>query len=96
MNTYAILRRDREWTSPDDVAQAAERSTRVGREEMPDQIRWVRSYVVETPDKRLGTICIYRASDEQAVREHARRAKIPADEVLPVRDVVIVEQESTH
>jgi len=43
MNMYAILRRSG-WRSPQDLEQAAARSTKVGDEEMSDDIRWIRSY----------------------------------------------------
>lgn len=57
---------------------------------MPDQVRWIRSYVVEDTTGQLGTVCIYQAIDPDALREHAQRADLPADEILPVVDTVIV------
>ena len=47
MNTYVILRRDG-WRTAEDLQQAAKRSTAAG-EEMPDDVRWIRSYVLEEP-----------------------------------------------
>jgi len=44
MNTYAILRRSG-WRSPADLQEAATRSTQVADEEMPDEVRWIRSDV---------------------------------------------------
>lgn len=72
------------------MQEAAARSTQVGNEEMPDQVRWIRSYVVADTTGQLGTVCIYQATDPGAIREHAGRADLPADEVLPVVDTVIV------
>jgi len=61
MNTYVILRRGG-WRSPEELQAAAARSTTVGDDEMPDDIRWIRSYVMEEPDGGgLGTVCIYQA-----------------------------------
>lgn len=57
---------------------------------MPDRVKWIRSYVVEHADGTLGTVCIYPGSSEEAVREHARRADLQADEVLKVEEAVIV------
>ncbi len=51
--------------------------------EMGPQIQWLHSYVTE--DK---VYCIYLAPDENAVREHARRAGIPADRVSAVRRLI--------
>ena len=46
MNTYVILRRSG-WRSPAELEAAAGRSQAVGDEEMSDDIRWIRSYVLE-------------------------------------------------
>jgi hypothetical protein len=88
MQTYAILRRGG-WTTPDDLKEAAARSTAEG-EQMQDDIRWIRSYVTAERDGSVGTLCIYQASSPEAIREHARRADLPADEIVPVADTVIV------
>jgi thiamine biosynthesis protein ThiC len=89
VNTYVILRRSA-WGSGEELGQAAERSRAVGDEEMPEDIRWIRSYVLDEGEGRVGTVCIYEASSEEAVREHAGRAQLAADEVIPVADTVIV------
>jgi hypothetical protein len=57
---------------------------------MSDDIRWIRSYVIDEGDGRLGTVCIYEASSPEAIRDHAQRAGLPADEIIPVADTVIV------
>jgi hypothetical protein len=89
MQLYAILRR-RGWRSGDELQEAAARSTRVGDEEMPDDVRWIRSYVLDEGDGSLGTVCIYEASSPEAVREHAAKADLPADEIIAVADTVVV------
>ena len=89
MDTYVILRRNG-WQSGADLEAAAARSSQVGDEEMSDDIRWIRSYVIEESDGKLGTVCIYQGSSAEKVREHAERAGLPADEVIKVADTVIV------
>ena len=89
MNTYAILRRSG-WKSGGDLELAAERSRQVGDEEMSDDIRWIRSYVVNEPDGRVGTFCIYEAADGASIREHARRVGMPGEEFYPVATTVVV------
>ena len=89
MNLYAILRRNG-WRSPADLEQAAARSTRVGDEEMSADIRWIRSYVLEEGAGSVGTVCIYQATSPEAIREHASRADLAADEIIKVADTVVV------
>ena len=89
MNMYAILRRSG-WKSPADLEEAAGRSNKVGDEEMPDDIRWIRSYVLEEGGGSVGTVCIYQATSPEAIRDHAGRADLPVDEIIPIADTVIV------
>ena len=89
MNLYAIIRRNG-WATGGDLEEAAARSTRVGDEEMPDDIRWIRSYVLDENGGGLGTVCIYEASSPEAIREHADRADLPVDEIVAIADTVIV------
>jgi hypothetical protein len=88
MQLYVIRRRSA-WSSPEELQQAAERSTAEG-EKMADDVRWIRSYVVDEADGRVGTVCIYEASSPEAIRRHAEAAVMPADEITPVADTVIV------
>ena len=89
MDTYVILRRGG-WRTPDDLEAAAARSRHVGDEEMPDDIRWIRSYVMAEDDGTLGTVCIYQASSPEAIRAHAGEAELPVTEIIPVAETVIV------
>lgn len=44
------------------------------------QIQWVQSYVTENK-----IYCVYLAPDEATIRDHARRAGVPANRVAAVR-----------
>ena len=92
MQLYAILRRDG-WRSGAELEAAAARSTKVGAEQMADDIRWIRSYVLDEDDGRVGTVCIYQATSEEAIRKHASLAELPVDEIVPIADTVIVRQD---
>jgi rRNA-processing protein FCF1 len=50
---------------------------------MGPQIQWLHSYVTE--DKLY---CVYVAPDEDSIREHARKAGIPADRIAAVRRLI--------
>jgi len=94
MNTYVIMRRGA-WANAEELAETASVSSKVGLEEMPDKVRWIRSYVVNGDDGRLGTVCIYQGTDPEAIREHARRVGMPAHEVIPVADTVVINEDPT-
>src|SRR3954454_19229529 len=91
MDTYVIIRRNG-WGSGPDLEEAAARSSQVGDEEMSQDIRWIRSYVLDEGEG-VGTVCIYQASSEEKIREHAERAGLPADESMKVSDTVRVRPE---
>lgn len=52
-------------------------------DELGTGVQWLHSYVVA--DK---TYCVYLARDEELIREHARRAGIPADTIAEVKSVL--------
>jgi sporulation protein YlmC with PRC-barrel domain len=89
MELYAILRRGG-WRSGPELEEAAARSTKVGNEEMADEVRWIRSYVLDETDGAVGTVCIYEATSPEAIRKHASLADLPVDEIIRVADTVIV------
>jgi hypothetical protein len=85
-----VIRRPYGWADADELGIAAQRSRRVGDEEMADDIRWIRLYVVLEEDGSLGTFCIYESSSPEKIREHADRADLPATEIYEVVDTVVV------
>jgi hypothetical protein len=89
MKTYVITRANG-WGSSKELEVAAGVSARVGNEEMPDKVRWIRSYVTRHEGGRIGTVCVYQATGPEAVREHARRVGMPADTITEIAETVIV------
>ena len=94
MDTYVILRRNG-WRSPAELEEAGARSAKVGDEEMSDDIRWLRSYALAEEDGTVGTVCVYQASSPEAIRDHAGRAGLPADEIILVEDTIVVRPDPT-
>jgi hypothetical protein len=88
MHTYVILRRGG-WQTAEELQAAEERSTVEG-DKVPDDIRWIRSYVLAERNGRVGTVCVYQASSPEAIRVHAAKADLPVDEIVAVADTVIV------
>jgi hypothetical protein len=89
MELYAILRRNG-WRTGADLQEAAERSTKVGNDDMPNDVRWIRSYVLDEGGGAVGTVCIYQATSPEAIRKHASLADLPVDDIIPIADTVIV------
>lgn len=55
MKLYAIPRRSG-WRSPEELEEAAARSARVGNEEMPDDVRWIRTRAFLDRDEALEAV----------------------------------------
>jgi hypothetical protein len=51
--------------------------------ELGTKIQWLHSYVT---DNKI--YCVYLAPDEETIREHARRASLPADRIAAVRRLI--------
>ena len=66
----------------DELKGASQTSCLVLRDLGPD-IQWVHSYV--TDDK---IYCIYRAPNEDVIREHAERGGFPANTIARVRSMI--------
>jgi hypothetical protein len=92
MQLYVILRRSG-WRSPADLQEAAVRSKQVADDQMPDDVRWIRSYVLEEGGGSVGTVCIYQATSPEAIRKHANIADLPVDEIISVADTVVIRED---
>jgi hypothetical protein len=68
--------------SEQEIREISLRSVEVLRA-MGAQIQWLNSYVT---DEKI--YCVYLAPDETTIREHARRAGLPADRVSRVRRLI--------
>jgi hypothetical protein len=87
MDLY-IIRRRGTWANEEELEAASAKSVRVG-EEMANRVRWIRSYAVTEPDGRIGSVCVYEASDPEAIREHGRRVGAPSEDFQIVRGTVV-------
>jgi hypothetical protein len=88
MELYGIVRRNG-WATPADLEEAAARSTAEGDKE-DSGVRWIRSYVLAEESGEVGTFCVYEAESPEKIREHAKAADLPVDEVVRIADTVIV------
>ena len=88
MDTYLILRRSG-WDTEASFAEAAARSRAVCDDQLSEDVRWLRSYVIDEPWARTGSVCVYEAPSPEAIRRHARLADLPVDEIVVVTGTVI-------
>jgi len=89
-----LIRRRNFWKTAADLERSAAVSRRVGEEEMARAVSWLRSYAVEESDGTLGTVCLYQAVDSDALRQHAARVGMPADEIIPVLGRIVFRQDA--
>jgi hypothetical protein len=89
MQTF-IVRRRSGWGCMADLEKAGAVSKEVGDQQMADRVRWIRTYALKEDDGRVGTVCVYEATDAEALREHARRAGLPADEITLVAATLVI------
>lgn len=68
--------------SPAELQGASQTSCSVLRDLGPE-IQWVHSYVT---DNKI--YCLYRAPNEQMIREHAERGGFPANSISQVRTMI--------
>ena len=78
MKTY-VIRREKAWQNAEELEATAARSKEVAESDFPEDISWIRSYVIAEPGGTLGTVCIYQASGAgggpraRRAGRHARR-----------------------
>lgn len=82
MPLYTI-RRELPDTTPEDIDAAAARAVMCAYEF--EGLRWLRSY---WDAERQAMLCVYEAAGPDQVRDHARRARIPCDEIREVEEVL--------
>lgn len=63
----------------EELRQASVKSLEV-LENLGSKIQWLHSWVTDNK-----VYCLYIAPDEETVREHARKAELPADRISAVR-----------
>lgn len=81
MDLYAIFRRNG-W-DPSEI-EAADARSNAEAEKLGGTVRKIRSYVLQEPNGRLGTICLYEAVSPEALMDHAKAADLPCDEAVRV------------
>jgi hypothetical protein len=64
------------------LAEAARKSNDALADLAP-RAQWIESYVVDG-----GTVCVYLAQDEQAIRDHAAKSGFPANKITEVRRTI--------
>jgi len=71
-----------ECMTPEELKSVARRSNSV-LADLGDEIQWLHSYVVNGK-----TYCVYFASDEELIREHARLTGFPCNKIILIQEVI--------
>jgi len=81
MKTYLIQRNlpGAGKLTPEEKKSIAQRSCAVIEELGPENLQWQHSYI--TSDNLW---CVYKAENEEFLREHAKRGKFPCDNIREV------------
>ncbi len=71
-----------ESMSPEELKSVARKSNSV-LADLGEEIQWLHSYVVDGK-----SYCVYRAPDEELIREHARMTGIPCNNVTEIQTII--------
>jgi len=71
-----------ECMSADELKSVARKSNSV-LADLGEQIQWLHSYVVGGK-----TYCVYRAPDEELIREHARMTGFPCNNISEIQKII--------
>ena len=84
LKTYMIEREipDAGNFTPETLKAISQKSCGVLKE-MGPQIEWVHSYVLGNK-----IVCIYKAANEELIREHARKGGFPANKITEVKNII--------
>lgn len=88
MDLYAIHRRS---LCTRDQLEEVDRRSQSELDRRTDEVRKVRSYVIDEGDDRVGTICLYLATGTEAIRTHAAAADLPVDDIQRI-DLIDVQR----
>ena len=55
----------------------------------PRAVRWLHSYALREAQGGFGLACVFQAESAEALLEHARLTRLPADEVTPLLGRVV-------
>ena len=89
MQLFMILRRDG-WNWPYDLEASVAHSRKVAEEEMAGEVRWIRSYVLDEGGRGIGTVCLFEATDPEAIRRHGALTDMPVDEIVAINDTLVM------
>jgi hypothetical protein len=86
--TLYLVPRTRAWLSEEELAAATDCLPAVN-DALSDDVRWIRSYVVQEEDGTFSGYCVYEASSPDALRHHADTLGLPTDAIKPVVATIV-------
>lgn len=84
MKTFIIEREipGVEKLNPEEKAGAA-RQSNAALAKLAPKVQWVLSFIAQNK-----TFCVYRATDENVIRQHAELSGFPANKITPIRGML--------
>ena len=86
--TLYLVPRTRAWLTEEELAAATDCLPAVNAV-LSDDIRWVRSYIVQEADGTFSAYCVYEASSPEVLRDHADALGLPTDAIKPVVSTIV-------
>src|SRR4051794_10295086 len=93
MEMYAVVTRGGRG-STNDAQQLSGQARTGGEAEVTNEVRWLRSYVLDGHDTSLGTVGIYEATGPEAIRRYADQTGRRADEIIRLADGAVLRSDS--
>jgi hypothetical protein len=92
-----VVPRTRAWLTEEEVAAATDCVPAVNAT-LRDDIRWIRSYIVNEDDGSFSAYCVYEAANPEVLRRHADALGLPTDAIKPVAATIVAtpDPQPTH
>ena len=86
--TLYLVPRTRAWLTEEELAAATDCLPAVN-DFHSDDVRWIRSYLVQEEDGSFSGYCVYEATSVEALLRHAESIGLPTDAVKPVVSTIV-------
>jgi hypothetical protein len=83
-----LVPRTRAWQTEEELAAATDCLPAV-IDAVCEDVRWIRSYIVQEDDGSFSGYCVYEASSPEVLLRHAEAMRLPTDAIKPVVSTIV-------